>query len=312
MPVGMFRAQAAVIDDCVYVGGGLTEDEHGDFCVFEYNLSDDSWSLLPPAPVKQFGLAKLLEELIIVGGLVDHETISNKTYTFDRYNQVWKESVAVLNRPRFLLTLVESEAAIIAMGGVGKGREGDLEVVSSIEILTAESLEWVLTGDLPASACVCSPSPAKEGSILYLLGGYQTQTAASATSRVHCSSLATLFSASGMKLNLWTLLPPTPFLQTTAISLNKCLLALGGSEKPYSVPVHSSIHAYDVDAQQWKEVEQLPYACCHCTAVALSRQEILVLGGWVKPGERKASRNVYRGTIVESYEDLESYMTACT
>ena len=298
LPVGMFRAQATVIGDSVYVGGGLTENEASDFYVFEYSLNEDSWSLLPPLTVKQFGLGKLSHDLVVIGGQINHDKLSDKTYLFDQCNQTWKESAAVLNTPRFSSTVVEYETSLVVMGGLGRNAKGDMEMLSSIEVLKADSSHWVVTGDLPSLAAVCSPSPALERDrTLYLLGGYRAQTAVSATSRVHCASLSALITASGMVTKSWKVLAPTPHLQTTALSINTCLLALGGSDKPYSKNVHRSIHAYNTDTHKWLEVDKLPYDCCHCTAVAITADEVLVLGGWVRPGERKASRDVYRGKL---------------
>lgn len=310
LPVGMFRAQATVIANSVYVGGGITEDEGGDFYVFEYNMIEDLWSLLPPLPVKQFGLGRLVQDLVVFGGQESHNRISDKTFIYDRYNQSWKELAAVLDTPRFSMTVVEYESSLVAIGGLGRARTGDLEILSSIEVLSGDTGKWTLTGDLPGSACVCSPSPTVDSTgNLYLLGGYRAQTAVSATSRVHCSPLSTLTSVFGMSLNTWKLLPPTPHLQTTAVSLNGCILALGGSDKPYSKIIHKTIHAFDRDTQEWTEVDQLPYSSCHCTAVALSSNEVLVLGGWVRPGKRKASRSVYRGRLATNDEDMDDYIT---
>ena len=173
-----------------------------------------------------------------------------------------------------------------------------------------DSGKWVVTGNLPGSACVCSPSPALEGGSLYLLGGYRSQTAVSATCRSHSCPLSALTNFSGSRLKAWELLPSAPHLQTTAVSLGKCLLALGGSDKPYSEVVHDSVHAFDTGTQEWREVDQLPYRCCHCTAVVVSTNEVIVLGGWVQPGRRKACRNVYRGKVATSgEEDPGDYIT---
>ena len=297
----------------MYVGGGITDNEANDFYVFEYNLTQDSWSLLPPLPVKLFGLGKLSHDLVAVGGQVHNDKLSDKTYVFDQYNQAWKESAACLNTPRFSFTVVESESSLVAMGGLGRDDRGDIEILSTIEVLSADSNQWVVTGDLPNLACVCSPSPAVEdNTTLYFLGGYRSLTAVSATSRVHCSALSNLTTVSGMAMKSWKLLPPAPYLQTTALCLNKCLLALGGSYKPYSKSVQSSIYAFDGDSHEWHKVDHLPYRCCHCTAVAVAKDEVLVLGGWVKPGERKASRNVFRGKVAldcELESDICDYIT---
>lgn len=315
LPVGMFRAQATLVCGRVYVGGGLTEHEASDFYVFEYNLNDDTWGLMPPLPVKQFGLGKLAQDLVVVGGQVNHDRLSEKTFVFDQYNQTWKESIAMLNTPRFSFTVVESEHSLTVMGGLGRDSNGDLQMLSSIEILDVDLTMWTITGDLPNLASVCSPSPAEDGNMLYLVGGYRQQTAMSATSRVYASTMSPLTSTSAIATKSWKAFPSTPHLQTTALCLNKCLMALGGSDKPYSRTVHNSIHAFDAQSQKWQLVDQLPYHCCHSTAIAVTNDEVLVLGGWVRPGERKASRIVFRGRLAHSrvhnkdYEDMGDYIT---
>ena len=293
----------------------MTENESSDFYVFEYNPSEDAWELMPPLPVKFFGLGKMAQDLVAVGGQVHNDKLSDNLYVFDEYNQQWKESAAQLNTPRFSPTVVESETSLVAMGGLGRNSSGDLVLLSSIEVLCINSNKWIVTGDLPSLASVCSPSPAVEGNTLYLVGGYRAQTALSATSRVHTSSLSSLTSDSGMATKSWKPLPPTPYLQSTALSLNKCLLALGGTDEPYSSNVHKSVYAFDAETHQWRKVDNLPYASCHSTAVAVTRDEILVIGGWVKPGERKASKSVFRGRIhgqamySETSDDAGDYIT---
>ena len=279
----------------------MTEKEGSDFYVFEYNLSEDSWELMPALPVKLFGLGRLAQDLVAVGGQVHNDNLSDKLYVFDQFNQMWKESIAVLNTPRFSHTVIESDTCLVAMGGLGRDTRGELVMLSSIEVLEVDSTQWVVTGDLPNLASVCSPSLAMDGGTLYLIGGYRAQTAISATSRVHTSSFTSITSASGMATKSWRSLPPSPCLQSTALSLNKCLLALGGSDRPYSSNISSAVHAFDTSSSKWVRVCDLPYHCCHSTAVAVTRDEILLLGGWVKPGERKASRNVYRGRLPHAF-----------
>ena len=307
LPVGMFRAQATIVCGRVYIGGGLTEHEGSDFHVFEYNLTEDSWELMPPLPTKFFGLGRLSQDLVAVGGQVhNEEELSDKMYVFDQFNQIWKESAATLNTARFSLTIVESETCLVAMGGLGRDERGDLVMLSSIEVMGVDSTRWVVTGDLPNLAAVCSPSLAMDGSTLYLVGGYRAQTAVSATSRVHSSSLSALTSASGMATKSWKPLPPTPHLQSTALTLNHCILSLGGSDQPYSSELHGSIHAFDAGSCKWVKVDELPYQCCHCTVVGVTRDEVLVLGGWVKPGERKASRSVFRGRLMRAMSSSDT------
>ena len=307
LPVGMFRAQAIIFNDCVYVGGGLTEDDYYDYCVFEYNPDMNLWNLLPPAPVKLFGLGVLSAELVLIGGMSNHDSISDRMFAFDKYLQTWKELVCVLSTARFSPTIVQYESTLIMIGGVaGSTTDDDLKNLTSVEYLVPELSEWVVLGHLPKSSNVCSPSTAQEKGMLYILGGYTTQSAISSTRRGHYSCLSTFLSASGVKLNLWKSLPDTPYLQTTALSLGGCLLALGGTEEPYAEPIHREIYTYNVETELWVKVAELPLACCHCTAVVLPEGTVLLLGGWVRPGKMRASRAVFKGVLSVNSEDSSS------
>ena len=68
MPVGMDSAQAVVIGDKVYIGGGNTEGVENDFQLFQYDSFRDEWSRLPPHQVIFFAMAQFARNLITVGG----------------------------------------------------------------------------------------------------------------------------------------------------------------------------------------------------------------------------------------------------
>ena len=51
MPVGMYRPQAVVMGEKVYIGGGYTESGDDRKQVFQYDPSRNGWSRLPPHQV---------------------------------------------------------------------------------------------------------------------------------------------------------------------------------------------------------------------------------------------------------------------
>ena len=67
-PVGMDGAQAVVIGEKVYMGGGVTEEIEDSYHVFQYNTSLNEWSRLPKHPAHRFAMAQFMGSLITVGG----------------------------------------------------------------------------------------------------------------------------------------------------------------------------------------------------------------------------------------------------
>ena len=65
----MSRAQAIVVGEKVYMGGGYTTDRGDDHKVFQYNRRGDTWSTLPRCPVRWFGMAHFMGRIITVGGV---------------------------------------------------------------------------------------------------------------------------------------------------------------------------------------------------------------------------------------------------
>ena len=69
MPYYMSNAiQAVVIGDNVYVGGGATLLQMSACTVMVYSLASGSWSELPPHETRQFGMAAVNNQLVLVGG----------------------------------------------------------------------------------------------------------------------------------------------------------------------------------------------------------------------------------------------------
>ena len=61
----MYSAQAVVMGEKVYVGGGLSKKSNH---VIKYNTTRDEWSRLPPHHACYFAMAQFAGNLITVGG----------------------------------------------------------------------------------------------------------------------------------------------------------------------------------------------------------------------------------------------------
>lgn len=289
----MFQAQGTVINNRVYVGGGSTDTDNTNYCVYEYDPAPDCWQCLPHTSVSFFGLSQLENELVIVGGRQKDWIVSDTTFLFDRFSQRWKTSLPPLITPRHSPTCLSQDTTLTISGGLTYSGN----IVSSIEVIRTDDFQWNVVGFLSRSALLCYPSPTVVNDSYYLLGGYTSMTACSVTNSCHFASLETL-SSRNLDPYMWHSLPDTPTLQTTAACLNGYLLALGGSTTPYSKPLHCSVYAYCPYLDSWELVGELPCETCHSTVVSLNQHEILLMGGWVQPGEFKRCNTVYRGKFV--------------
>ena len=296
MPVGMFQAQGVVIEGKVYIGGGGTDNVASDSIVFEYDPIEDSWAPLPPLPVSWFGVGQLSGELVAVGGK-HGVNASDSVRVFDRVINQWKESIPPLCSPRYAATVVSYQSLLLVCGGLCNASTGGVDIVPTVEALTVYDFRWYIASHLPYLARSCLSSSIAIRDMFYLVGGYQSTAASSAIGVSHCTPLSFLLSSGIITPCIWKAMANTPHIQTTAAYLGGCLLALGGTEEAYMLPAYRSIHAYSSETNTWVYIGDLPYACCHCTAVSLPSGELLVLGGWVQPGWQKRSRCVYRATL---------------
>ena len=292
--MGVFQSQSIVLGGKVYIGGGNTGDVATDSLVFEYDPNEDKWTVLPAAPMTVFGLGKMEGEIVIVGGR-DQGKVLSAVYVFDRFTQRWKESLPPLNTARSHSFCMSYQSSLLTVGGLSDSGN----VLCSIEVIQPDTFQWFVTGYLSRTSTLSFTSPATIHGQCYFLGGYKSTTANSSTRAAHCASLGELLSSNGISPSVFTRLPDTPHLQTTAASLGGCLLAIGGTGSPYTMPVYDSIHAYNPSTKSWVYIGDLPYAACHLTTATLPNGELLVIGGWIRPGEFKRSHRVFRACAVK-------------
>ena len=82
MPVGMRDAQAVVLGDKVYIGGGHTPTGPSSDLLM-YDFKKDSWDIIN-TPTQSYSLAVYRSKLVLVGGVGSYNTITNKIWVLDR------------------------------------------------------------------------------------------------------------------------------------------------------------------------------------------------------------------------------------
>lgn len=94
----MYNGRTEIINGKVYFRGmTLTDDDDDDDNILLcYDVAHDSWTALPPLPVKWFGLGQVDGKLVAVGGLKKDDRATNNIYTLNIV-QKWKPTLANVN-----------------------------------------------------------------------------------------------------------------------------------------------------------------------------------------------------------------------
>jgi len=315
MPVEVPKSQAVKLGKKVYIGGAGAESGGSPRQVFQYNLARDEWSRLPPHHIVSFAIAPFAGNLITVGGIPFSFTgmlrgittgllkrdlvqglVTGKVYRFKEQSQKWEEFLKPMPTARLWPSVATTQSAIVASGGVT-----DLwqQVPSAaVEVYNSETSRWHTADPLPVPRI--NMTSVTIANTLYQLGGYDADK-----QRIHtvlCAPLTTLILKatspalqSANQISVWKTLPDTPLVESAAASLSGSLLAVGGWDD--KTPVSPAVHVFLPLTNSWVRVTtgDLPEPRYDCTAVQLSSNQLLVVGGC--DNHRKYTKTVFLGSI---------------
>ena len=311
----MFYITSTIIGSFLYAGGGFggsrTADENVERSVYVYSIMEDKWtSPLPPAPVVKFAIAQLSGKIVLVGGRPKPSRVIANVYEYDEEKKEWTvpPSVPPMPTPRSSLTAIswKSPAAILACGGFDKS----FNPQTCVEIFHQKSGQWTVSCPLPFPRAIATYTII--GNTVYVVGGYQNNSAHGYTRSVAYTSLSNLLkyqqrtrhSSSSSTSSLedppeWKTLPEVPNFFTSVSAIGGCLVVVGGQKESLgATSCISSVYVYcpsSPSAISWHNVGQLPQACTMCATITLPTGELLVMGGCTNNG---LVNSVFRGSVV--------------
>ena len=264
MPVGMRDAQAVVLGDKVYIGGGHTPTgPSSDLLIYDFKR--DSWDIIK-TPTQLYSLAVYRSRLVLVGGVVcSHNTITNKIWVLDRkevdeLEDCWDASlIPTMPTERFGTSAVGVDNHLIVAGGDKGGLDGRLNVVE-----VYDGHKWRTVQSLPRR-CSQMKSAVHEG-FWYLAGGVDQGR------KVFYASFENLTAPENAGLKAWEILPEAPFEGSSPVIFGMELTTVGGRFK-------SAIHAYSNYTKSWVHVGNLPVAHGFFCSIVLPNRELLMVGG---------------------------------
>jgi len=280
MPIGMHDAQAVVLRDKIYLGGG-DGPEGPSSKLLIYDFSKDSWDMLV-TPTQSYSLAVYHSQLVLVGGVDPiHNVVSKCWWVLDE-KHCWIECVHSMPVERFGASVVGIGNHLIVAGGDKGGGFGQLDVVD-----VYDGQEWERVQSLPKT-CSRMKSVVHEG-FWFLAGGVGQDHQVFYTSLE--SLIASTRSAAVGDDPVWETLPDAPFQYSTPVIFGKQLTTIGGL---YT----SAIYVYH-PIKRWIRVGNQPVAFSFvCSLVLPTTGELVMVGG---KSRREISSHVFRTKIQGKY-----------
>ena len=280
-PVGISDAQAIMLGDRLYMGGGSTSgSRRNEARLYIYTPTTDTWGTMdtPDPGVCQFALTTYDSQLLLVGGkkyvgeYSGPVTVTNQLWTLDEQNG-WQENLPPMKVGRMCVSAMGYGDYLLAAGGWGDKRCDIVEVYNGQVWLTAEPLP---------KPCENMKSSVLDG-CWYLMGGRDSTP--TYICDIYFASLDSLItscqsSETSQPSSIWRRLTDAPHGGSTPAIFGSRLTAVGGRGEEDLVPL-SSIHAFSPHNKSWIDVGNLPAAGCDICATVLPTRELIVIGGFV-------------------------------
>ena len=237
--------------------------------IHAYNTTSSRWSQLPNCRYQGSALAVVNNSLTAVGGEDVYVIGYRSVFTLENVRQ-WKEIFPPMRVGRTHSIALCTGTALIVAGGWNE---------TSVEVMNTETQKWSNAAPLPeplynASATIC-------GDRIYILGGYGA-TYEGETSVLTCS-LSTLLQSCSMDfpdgVPVWSKVADLPVTNSTCVSLNGRLLAIGGIEMGEKPACTTAVYMYNSTANSWEVVSHMQEARSHCYATVLPDNQLMVVGG---------------------------------
>ena len=271
LPVAMRLAHATVINDTLYIGGGVCTTANDDYLMFSYKLIDDQWRMLPVLP-QCYGVPTN------IGG-ADHSTNTSTNKVITLLNNQWTIHYPNMTTARRHHAVVSYQHYTIVAGGEGE----DGLTLDTIEVFNCNNYQWtILSTHLPLpmkdiNATTCNQS--------FIIAGYDGADgrAYNGTFIITMDSLVgteqehSLTSSTSEHDNKWSQLFPTPYFNTTIVPNTTPPVIIGGMDQQGKAV--NNISLYDDSSNSWRTVSSLPISCAWAT-VATINNIMIVAGGY--------------------------------
>jgi len=266
----MRAAYATIIDDVIYIGGGVCPYFNDQYDIFLYHLKENKWTKLPiPLPQCYGALANINNKVTMIGGVDHNGRTTNKALTLQ--DDQWTSLYGDMNSARYRPAVLPHHHYTIVAGG----QCDDYVVVDSIEVFDGH--KWTISKmRLPQPMSDISATTSNNSLII---AGY-TGANGGRYNGVYITTIDDIMdhstTSSSTDNTEWTQLIPTPYWNTTIVPHITPPVIVGGEDENFNTTDH--IMAYDNRSDSWRAVSSLPIKCSWTTILSLPHTIIMVGG----------------------------------
>ena len=276
LPVAMAFAVAVIIARNVYVCGGACGDANSAQLVQVFDLDMESWTTLPHAPLYNSQATAINDQLVLIGGQeASSRTITNVIVTWT--GQCWQQDLPVMPTKRVRPGVTTLGNFVIVAGGMAEDKQ---TLLTSVDVLNTTTRQWWTPANLQLprpmyamSLTICSTNITVASAIISPIACKRVwQLPVTALKRLLTSDDTTSQHVQ------WTEVGSTPNYLSSIIQSTAHIVAVGGRDS--STKPTSDLALYDSNCNKWSVVGRLPTPRMRCTAVSVSANSFLVLGGY--------------------------------
>ena len=242
--------------------------------IYAYDTTSCDWSQLPDCPYSDCSLVIIKTLLTTVGGFDHRLKFTNKLFSLmgDSKRENWNDVFPPMPTKREYAAALSTGSYLIVAGGEKAGEV----VLQTVEVMNIETRRWSAVADLPEPMSQLSVTLC--GDRIYLLGG-RDKTRKPSQSVYSCTLLQLLETCSKSK-PVWNRLTDLLVTNSTCVSFNGHLLAVGGEHCDSTGKPTTAIQRYDpISRNSWKVIGQMLTIRSKCFAAVLPDNQLMVVGG---------------------------------
>ena len=277
LPVPITCAHVTVINDTLYIGGGVCTTVNDHYSMFSYKLIDDQWRMLPILPQCYGVPTNINNDISYIGGY-DRSTGRSTNKVITLLNNQWTIQYPNMTTSRCYHAAVTHQHYTIVAGGKGE----DESILDTIEVFNCNNYQWtILSTPLPQpmefiNATTCNQS--------FIIAGYDGADGTyNGTFIITMDSLVGTeqedsLTSSTSEHNKWSQLCHTPYWNTTIVPNTTPPVIIGGDDQQDKAVNNISLYDDSSDSWPWRTVSSLPISCAGAT-VATINNIMIVAGG---------------------------------
>ena len=290
MPMGVQEIYADVMDDLIYVGGGIPKDQTKFTDQFTaYDAKSDLWTVLAPMPEKRHHISISAEagKIYAMGGFsgaLPNWKIHGAMFIYNVETNTWSGGVTMPTaRAEHVAPVIDGKIYVVGgrVAGVPDANHyADYVDTSSVDVFDTKTRTWSQVAKMPTQRN--SHAAAVIDGKIYVVGGRQYQKDRQGKRRnINVKALEVY----DPKTNGWQTRAEMPLAQggLAAAALNGKLYVFGGEQWFPEVKVFGNVWVYDPAHDRWAQGPNLKVPR-HGLAAATVGSEIFVFGGATKPG----------------------------